>query len=90
MKLPIFFWNRERVVEMINATSYEKKSRAGFHKAIVRSIIRHILVMSKVLTSDYGRSSTSVSKTVLNNKKSEDNSYVPLYNAYVHISALLI
>lgn len=89
MRLP-FFWNRERVVEMINATSYEKKSRAGFHKAIVRSLIRHILIMSIVLNSDYRRSSISVSKTVLNNKKSEDNSYVPLYNAYVHISTLLI
>lgn len=75
---------------MINATSYEKKSRAGFHKAIVRSIIRHILIMSIVLNSDYRRSSISFSKTVLDNKKSEDNSYVPLYNAYVHISALLI
>lgn len=75
---------------MINATSYKKKSRVGFHKAIVRSIIRRILIMSIVLNSDYRRSSISVSKTVLDNKKSEDNSYVPLYNAYVHISALLI
>lgn len=75
---------------MINATSYEKKSRAGFHKAIVRSIIRHILIMSIVLNSDYRRSSISFSKTVLDNKKSEDNSYVPLYNTYVHIFALLI
>lgn len=75
---------------MIIATSYEKKSRAGFHKAIVRSIIRHILIMSIVLNTDYRRSSISFSKTVLDNKKSEDNSYVPLYNTYVHISALLI
>lgn len=62
------------VVENINATSYEKKSRDVFHKAIVRSIIRPILIMSIVLTSDYKRSSSSVSKTVLNNNKSDDNS----------------